>query len=627
MVFSMYNKKTVTKIFTLIVFVVLFFFANNQAQAYNISNYSDTISDSGPGETSSHNLKFTVKTSIPAGSKITIVPPAGFVVLSGTDFSVDDVKLKVNGISRPASTTVSAGVDAVVITPGSPGKIEYVFAPDFNLQTGDEVELLLGGKASDLYTNNNSTSTATTTQIQYIEPIVNDTNLGMRKVKMNITDSSGKLLVKADFVIFLNKKVSTENVDTTEDIPPLRFNPSPTTTQVSGTVQNVEVSLETDELAVCRYSTNPNIDYASMTNQFNNTGQLYHSQIVPVTPNSSWDFYIRCIDDEGNFNTDDFVISFQVLEAPSGQVNQNGSTSGNGTGTGNGGTGNGGGSGDNSGSSSGSGGGGSGGGGGGGSGGGGGGFESEDGPYQSGDGRVVISGIAFPDSKVGVLVDGKFFTDVKAGSDGRYSVTLDKIARGAYTFGVFATDKNNVKSSVFSTSFTVTGARTSSLGNVNITPSIKLSPERIDPGQPITISGYAISNSVVTIENGEQGSQQAATYTTNSDQAGRWSITLDKTSNFSVGTYQVRAKSEQTEDALGASTAFSDYVFYGVGQEADVPLNADLNRDGKINLIDFSILLYWWGTDGGDSNPPADINSDGRVSLTDFSIMLFNWTG
>ncbi|MCA9360257.1 hypothetical protein KC850_04480, partial [Candidatus Kaiserbacteria bacterium] len=69
------------------------------------------------------------------------------------------------------------------------------------------------------------------------------------------------------------------------------------------------------------------------------------------------------------------------------------------------------------------------------------------------------------------------------------------------------------------------------------------------------------------------------------------------------------------------------YHFYGVGKTADVPINADLNRDTKVNLIDFSILLFWWNSNGGDSDPPADINRDGNVSLTDFSRLLFNWTG
>ena len=54
---------------------------------------------------------------------------------------------------------------------------------------------------------------------------------------------------------------------------------------------------------------------------------------------------------------------------------------------------------------------------------------------------------------------------------------------------------------------------------------------------------------------------------------------------------------------------------------------SDLNRDAKIDLIDFSILIFWWQTAGGDSNPPADISGNGKVSLEDFSILLFNWTG
>jgi len=40
--------------------------------------------------------------------------------------------------------------------------------------------------------------------------------------------------------------------------------------------------------------------------------------------------------------------------------------------------------------------------------------------------------------------------------------------------------------------------------------------------------------------------------------------------------------------------------------------------------VDFSILLYNWGI---PKNPTADLNGDGRVNLTDFSIMLYYWTG
>ncbi len=55
------------------------------------------------------------------------------------------------------------------------------------------------------------------------------------------------------------------------------------------------------------------------------------------------------------------------------------------------------------------------------------------------------------------------------------------------------------------------------------------------------------------------------------------------------------------------------------------PLRGDVNRDGKIDLVDFSIAVYWYKR----FNPPVsvDLNSDGKVDLTDFSILVFNWTG
>ena len=49
----------------------------------------------------------------------------------------------------------------------------------------------------------------------------------------------------------------------------------------------------------------------------------------------------------------------------------------------------------------------------------------------------------------------------------------------------------------------------------------------------------------------------------------------------------------------------------------------DLNKDGKVNLVDFSILLYYWKT----THHEADINIDGIVDLADFSIMMYCWTG
>jgi len=54
--------------------------------------------------------------------------------------------------------------------------------------------------------------------------------------------------------------------------------------------------------------------------------------------------------------------------------------------------------------------------------------------------------------------------------------------------------------------------------------------------------------------------------------------------------------------------------------------HGDINKDGSIDITDFSILMYYW-QDTPPSNPCADINKDGTVDLVDFSIMLYWWTG
>jgi hypothetical protein len=632
---TVFSHRRIFLSLSIVLGIWMFFVASNIATALNIVEYKDLLTDSGPSEPSNHTISFTLNTDLSPGGMIQIIPPQGFTVLGSSTFAERNVELLVDGVVRTAEAVAAPGVDMVQITPGSPGLIEYTLAPDYTISSGSELQLRIGNHASTalLPAQTYSSTTGTTTTPGDQEPILNSSTLGKHDVQVKVYD--GGLVASANPVIFLVNKVTMPNIDTTEEIPPYRFNPTPTST-VGGTTLNVEITLETDEFAFCRYATVPDVDFGSMTDLFSNTGLIFHSTVVPVTPGSVASFYVRCIDDEGNFNIDDFLIQFSVNDSPTGESNTDGDVDGDGTGTGNDGSGSGSGGGGTTGASDGeqpteggtSGGGGSGGGGGGGSGGGsgsgsGGGFESTNAPYRSGDGQVIISGYAFPNSTVSFLIDGEAFDTARSNSLGAYSVTLSEIARGVYTFGVYAAGGDGVKSSTYSTSFTVTGARTTALSNINVSPSITTKPNPVNPGEKLVLSGYALPNSTVSIQNSKNNTTSNQNLTTTSDASGKWSYEID-TSGFSKGTYQVRAKSEQEG---GRSTNFSNYTFYGVGQGADVPKSADLNKDTKVNLTDFSILLFWWNTAGGNSNPSADINQDGKVSLTDFSILLFNWTG
>jgi hypothetical protein len=608
-------------------------------QAKNVTNYSDTISDSRPLGQANHTFGFTIKEDVPASGYIDVAFPPGFEVLATSTFGVRNVELYVNGSPRAATTTANASDDGVLITTGLGGSVRYTFNSSTGVSAEDALSLRIGNHTSISvpFSVNFSSSTGTTTTPGDIEPIVNSQTAGTYKIPVTII--GGVEGADGQFNIAIIEAIRIEGVDTTETVPPFRFNGLPDG-EIGGTTLAVEMSMETNEFAICKWSQASGTAYAAMSNTFTNTGygQIVHSTVVPVVAESLNTYYIRCIDDELNFNIDDYIIAFVSPAPPSGTPNADGEVEGNGTGSGNDGTGSGSGGGGETGGQSGessttgdsTGGGGSGGGGGGSSGPDsdgdvGGGLEDGAGPYRSGDAKVIINGYAFPGSTVYAVVDGFAAESVTANSAGKYSVTIEEIARGAYTFGVYAIDENDVKSTTFSTSFTVTGGRTSSLSNINIMPSLHVVPDPVEPGQTLTISGFSIPDADITIENQKDGSSLSKKqFTTTSGSNGSWSITVD-TNNFSKGTYKVRAKSVAIDGSI--SSDYSNYTFYGVGEEAQGQINADLSRDGKVNLTDFSILLFWWGGDGGDSSPPADINGDGSVSLTDFSIMLFQWTG
>jgi len=94
--------------------------------------------------------------------------------------------------------------------------------------------------------------------------------------------------------------------------PPVRNNGQPSGTLPAGTTQTT-VSLTTNENATCKYSMSPGISYSSMSNAFSTTGGTTHSTLVTGLQNGNiYNYYVKCIDQAGNANTDDYLISFSV---------------------------------------------------------------------------------------------------------------------------------------------------------------------------------------------------------------------------------------------------------------------------------------------------------------------------
>ncbi len=100
----------------------------------------------------------------------------------------------------------------------------------------------------------------------------------------------------------------------TEDKEPAyRSNGIPSEDLKSGTT-GTTVSLDTSETATCKYSTQTGVNYSVMS-EFSNTGSTHHSMVVNgLEDGKSYQYCVKCLDENGYVNTDDYIISFTVRE-------------------------------------------------------------------------------------------------------------------------------------------------------------------------------------------------------------------------------------------------------------------------------------------------------------------------
>lgn len=98
-----------------------------------------------------------------------------------------------------------------------------------------------------------------------------------------------------------------------DNYSPYRFNGQPSGGGLPSETRKTFISLETDEKAICRYGSVSGLSYYSMNRIFSNTDSIFHStQVTGLSEGQGYIYYIKCIDEYGNANTDDFYIYFTV---------------------------------------------------------------------------------------------------------------------------------------------------------------------------------------------------------------------------------------------------------------------------------------------------------------------------
>lgn len=231
--------------------------------------------------------------------------------------------------------------------------------------------------------------------------------------------------------------------------------------------------------------------------------------------------------------------------------------------------------------------------------------------------RVVLRGKAYPNSTVNILLDGKVKGTALADSNADFQYSSTEITAGTATFGFTAKDAHGVESVTTSVVFDVAQSAVSTVANIFFPPTIAVSERQVPKGDPFTVSGFTVPQANVS---SEIGGGTKTTLAATADGTGAWAIQVD-TKSLTDGLHTVKAYFKQDG---GIQSGFGKSISFSVGEGAFADTGtADLNGDGKVNLVDFSIFLLKWNSDDIQS----DFNGDGTVNLGDFSIMLFNWTG
>jgi hypothetical protein len=239
---------------------------------------------------------------------------------------------------------------------------------------------------------------------------------------------------------------------------------------------------------------------------------------------------------------------------------------------------------------------------------------------------AIFRGIAYPLSDVTLLENAQVVAVTQSGPDAKFEVDLSNIPPGTYNFGVWAKDPNGNRSIMQTFSIMLTNGATTIISGVFFPPTISADKTQVKRGDVLNILGYTAPQ--VTISVIVNSNNEIVKNVTSSD-SGAWLYRLN-TSALDYGNHTAHAWAVATD---GNMTANSNLIAFTVGNESIsaqpnsscTVLIGDLNGDCRVNIVDFSIMAYWYER----TNPPAmvDLNHDGKINLVDFSILAYYWTG
>jgi hypothetical protein len=245
-------------------------------------------------------------------------------------------------------------------------------------------------------------------------------------------------------------------------------------------------------------------------------------------------------------------------------------------------------------------------------------------PPTASQAGASFKGIAYPTSNITLLQNGQFIATTQAGPDAMFEIDLSNISVGTNNFTVYAVDPSGNRSTPQTFQLAATAGATTVVSGIFFPPTISADKTKVKKGNVVTFFGYTVPQATVTVT---IHSANPITKSVSSDDGGVWKYQLNTGAlaygDHTASAYATTGSGVTPDSAITTFTVGTEDVAAPVANTA--PAKGDFNGDGKVNLIDFSILAYWYGR----PNPPAefDLNGDGKINLIDFSTLAYYWTG
>ena len=231
---------------------------------------------------------------------------------------------------------------------------------------------------------------------------------------------------------------------------------------------------------------------------------------------------------------------------------------------------------------------------------------------------ITFKGKGAPGALITILRGGSIIGTAQISSSGYFSKKINAISPGISVFGIYGEDSRNRRTSVLYYTLNLAAGTSTTVSGVFLSPTISLSTTQLYKGENLKISGETFPGSVVSMIFSPGNKLEK----TKAKSDGSWSYNLN-TNFFGQGTYEVISRALSP---IGEYSDFSRVLDFEIFAVPKGECNgADLNLDNRVDIIDFSILLYFWGQKN-PINGCANINNSANVDLIDFSIMMYYWT-